>query len=483
MPSPHHAARRIQRAFRKYRAGAPSSPSSARGPLHPSSSSSSSPRIYQDDERLAPKISALLASELVRLARLGPLERDEEVGRALAQRRLVVARGMVRAGRRGGSGIGFTGGRAGQWAVRGYQEALGREPAVADLTPAQVTYVLLMLQREAVPRVAAQVLGHSRPRILRSEVSRKSLSPKLGRREREVAYGEGAEEIVGQPGDGFALRPDMRRFLRHVLGGSLRRYNWRMNPRRRKRRRRGEGGRLKRWVMHSNDGVSPAALYAWLREMYLWSGRMDRRRNWAALYPRPLQAYRGIEGGSKALPATLRDLLRRHVFGLNQHSSIGPFPGVRSRTEPRRQPRSGTRVAGIFGDGRHAGVFLLFVRRASLGLVLQVALLDPLGAVHFPRALESAVQTELRRAASDVGVALAGPAQVAFFAVGRDLAVQYASEGACGPSSIALLLSALRQLRTLPASASPSDAARAAFAKVADEDVVLAAQLHHSSVL
>lgn len=70
--------------------------------------------------------------------------------------------------------------------------------------------------------------------------------------------------------------------------------------------------------------------------------------------------------------------------------------------------------------------------------------------------------------------------RVARVAVPRRLAVQYATEGSCGPSSVALPMSMLRALR---GAETPMAAIEAAFRGVSDEDVVLAAQLQHSAVL
>jgi hypothetical protein len=570
------AARKIQKAYRRFRGQFP-----AGGALH--SRSSPSPVIYQDDARLSSELSRLLQRALVRLARMSPEARDDEIAGALAAGRVRAAPGMVRAALTPSTGrAAFTGGSAARWAVRGYHDAREALPAVADLTGAQLNYALLSVQGSEAPRLAAALAGTARVRLLRPQASRKSLSPRHGAAVREaVLWAEPLPEaVVGAPGDSFAPARDLRAFLAHALG-DFSRYRWRMNPRRRRRVAMPAGFRAKRWIMHSNAGVGAKTLYAWLREMYAWRDRMAPRRNWRALYPRPL-----LLGGAarRALGAALRDLLRRHLFGLggarassgasagspeslspyaralrrarleakraggrgagagrgvgrragsaatgpwqgeggsraplppspparrpslppspsarrpslSPLSSAGSFLGV-SRTRPRRRPASNLRVAGIFGDDRHAGAFVLFARRSSAGWVLQMALLDPLGTVTFPLELQTVLERELRgavralrldgRGGSDleqIGGVPVVDVQVAFLPVPRRLAVQYASEGSCGPSALALLLSLLRVAKTLPASASPADAAAAAFRSVRDEDVVLAVQLHHNGVL
>jgi len=484
------AAATLQRAYRRFRKQFP-------GATHRGSASpSSSPRIYQDDEAIAAQLAPLFARELTRLARMNPVARDEEIAAALAAGKVVAARGMVRAVHQPATGrMAFTGGAAASaWAVRGYETALRAEPAVADLTGAQTNYLLLRIQHEHVPQIASAVLRHPRPRVLRSEFVRKSLSPRHGIKARELVWAHrpaAQEVVVGAPGDAFRIRPDMRRFLHRALGGFAR-YDWRMNPRRR-RRRRGKMVRAKRWVMHSNLGVGARTLYAWLREMYGWRERMDRSRNWAALYPRPLivPTQNAPSALLHSLPASLRDMLRRHVFGIDRgsrmsSSSVGPFPGVETRTDPRRAPVRQRRVAGIFGDGRHAGVFALFYRSEDEAKdltrpagAIHMVLLDPLGMMTFPAEIERTMQRELEAAANRLGSA-ALTIRVARVAVPRRLAVQYATEGSCGPSSIALLMSMLRALRSAE---TPMAAIEAAFRGVSDEDVVLAAQLQHSAVL
>lgn len=525
------AARKIQKAYRRFRRQFPGG-----GRLH--SRSSPSPTIYQDDDRLSADLCRLFQRELVRLARMTPEARDDEVRAALAAGRVRISPGMVRASLSAGTGrVAFSGGRAARWAVRGHGEARDALPAVSDLTGAQLNYAVLRVQLRDAPRLAAAAVGAPRARLLRTQASRKSVSPRHGGAVREaVLWAEPAPEvIVGAPGDPFVVPRDLRRFMARALG-SFSRYRWRMNPRRRRRVAMPAGFRAKRWIMHSNLGVSAKTLYAWLREMYGWREEVAARRNWRALYPRPL-----LLSGPRAtsLDATMRDLLRRHLFGLGgaggpaaaaaaaaasprtasppgspyaralrkaraearraggggsaADSTVGSFLGL-SRTRPRRPAASNLRVAGLFGDERHAGAFVLFARRSSRGWVLQAALLDPLGAVTFPLALQAAVERALRAAVTALGLgpgganaaAIGGPVtdtQAAFLPVPRKLAVQYASEGSCGPSALALLLSLLRVARSLPTGASPADAATAAFRGVRDEDVVMAAQLHHNGVL
>ena len=525
------AARKIQRAYLSYRAQFPRG-----GRLR---SASSSPRIYQDDERIAGELSRRFAAGLTRLSRLAPEGRDDEIGAALQARRLRRAPGMLRAVHVPASGrMAFTGGSAGAWAVRGYEAARQVVPQVADLTGPQVDYALLLVQMDDAPQLAQKAAGRGggAATLLRTIARRKSVSPRHGGKVRELAWAAPEDEVVvGAPGDRFSLPRDMRAFLGHALGG-FRRYRWQMNPRRRSRVAMPRGFRAKRWIMHSNLGVGPKALYAWLREMHGWRDRMAARRNWASIYPRPLVlAGTSAAATAAALAPTLRDLLRRHIFGLRhttkpaalaathvaagrlrlsayaraverkeepprrdegvRSSSVGPYLGL-SRTRPRRLPARQLSAAGIVGDGRHAGVFMLLCRAAAGGgCVLQMAVLDPLGAMTFPLDMRGELQRGLERAVrelrldgsgdgGDPGTRVVG-VQVGLLPVPQRLAVQYASEGSCGPSSVALLMSVLRALPR-PGSAaavSPGQVALRAFRLVTDEDVVLAAQLHHNSVL
>lgn len=521
------AARRIQRAYRRFRTQFPSA-----GKLH--SRSSPSPVVYQNDERMAGQLARLFASALIRLSRMRPDERDAEMDAALAAGALRAEPGMVRAGFEPATGrVAFSGGSAAAWALRGFEDAREKVPAVSDLTGRQITYALVRVQAEHAPALAAQVAGAPRARLLRTVARRKSISPRHGWRVREAVLAAAPSDvIVGAPGDPFAVPRDLRAFLGHALG-DFSRYKWQLNPRRRRRVALPAGFRAKRWIMHSNLGVGPRTLYAWLRAMYQWRDRVAARRNWEALYPRPL-----LMAGPRSdrLGATLRDLLRRHVFGLaprpaaapatappaatlsayararaaaaqraqqqqqQQHaeregppSSAGSFYGA-SRTRPRRAYTHNVKVAGIVGDGHHAGVFVLYARRYDRGWQLQMAILDPLASITFPLQVQSAVERALRDAVRRLGLGPGGSAaerigvpvvdaQVALLPVPRKLAVQYASEGSCGPSSVALLLSLLRAIGTGPPRSSPAEAAVRAFRGVRDEDVVLAMQLHHSSVL
>jgi len=521
------AARRIQRAYRRFRAQFPDG-----GRLH--SRSSPSPVVYQNDERMTGELSRRFGSALIRLARMLPDERDAELGAALSSGALRFASGMVRAGFVPATGkVAFTGGSGAEWARRGYEAARENLPAVSDLNGKQITYALIKVQLEDAPALAAKIARAPRARLLRTVARRKSISPRHGLRTREVIeVAAPSDVIVGAPGDSFAVPSDLRRFMGHALG-DFSRYRWQMNPRRRRRVALPAGFRAKRWIMHSNLGVGPRALYAWLRAMFQWRDRVAARRNWESLYPRPL-----LMAGrrSETLGATLRDLLRRHVFGLSPPqdspgaaasasaaaseplsayaqalraaageagrkerddrrpaSSVGSFFGA-SRTRPRRPYTRNVRVAGIVGDGRHAGAFVLYARRYDRGWQIQVAIIDPLASITFPLSVQGTVQRALADAVLKLGLGPGGASvgrigvpvidvQVALLPVPRKLAVQYASEGSCGPSSVALLLSLLRSIKTSSPKSSPSEAVVRAFRGVRDEDVVLAMQLHHNAVL
>jgi hypothetical protein len=518
------AARRIQRAYRRFRRQFPKG-----GKLH--SRSSPSPTIYQDDERLRGELSRLLQVELSRLAKLPPDGRDAEIAAALASGSLRMSPGMIRASLVPATGrVAFTGGNPARWAVEGFTEARERFPAVSDLTGAQLNYALLRVQLRDAPALAARVAGTSRARLVRPVAQRKSISPRHGAKVRELVWADPSDEvIVGAPGDPFTIPRDMRRFLGHALG-DFSRYKWQMNPRRRRRVAVPRGGRVKRWIMHSNLGVTARTLYAWLRAMYAWRDKVSAHRNWDAIYPRPLLLDGpGSQGGR--LGATLRDLLRRHVFALSgrggardrslsayaaaarakgdesgapaPRSSVGSFAGA-SRTRPRREPVARVRVAGIICASGHAGVFVLFARRFVRGWLLDVAILDPLGSVTFPAEVRDVFERELRASAEKLGVCDGGGCvfsvgapvvgvSVRFVPVARALSVQYGSEGSCGPSCVSLLLSVLRELRRSPLAfgsgansvrvISAGDIARPSFSNVSDLDVVVAAQLQHNGVL
>jgi len=83
-------------------------------------------------------------------------------------------------------------------------------------------------------------------------------------------------------------------------------------------------------------------------------------------------------------------------------------------------------------------------------------------------------------------------ARVRLISVSENLALQYTFEGACGPSSLALILSALREVAALtkhnvaagqPVRKLPVNLSERIFRGVRDEDVVVGVQLVHNGML
>jgi hypothetical protein len=384
----------------------------------------------------------------------------------------------------------------------------------------EVDAVLVRFQLRRAPSVARRLAGRGGgARLLRSVMERKEAarSATSPRREGQPRLPEGYDEyryfvrvdeegvlnpdgdtrIVGAPGDRFRLRRDVVRFFAHALGG-FRNYRWALNPRRRRRVR----GRPPRWVMHANHGLLATANYRIVRAMAGWAGRMDASRNWAALFPRPVTVQVQWEQSQeeRRMRAAVWALVRRVIgpgvaafFAVSTPAELRrrfytPISTTRGRSgRSSQQPLPAAPLVGSFSDEGHLGVFVAHLQHNAGGdSVLRVDVLDPHARNSFDPRLGPMLRRALREALARMGVPEKFVrAQVRMVSVPVALQLQYGREGSCGPSSLALMLSALREVGKVGPAAHklPADLPHRIFRGVTDEDVVIAAQLTHSAAV
>jgi hypothetical protein len=464
------AAAAIQRAFRAFRRRFPEG-----GRVF--SRSSTSPAVYQEEPNFRDRLAAALSDQLVALAGMSPAAREAHVaaGRARLGLGPVLPPGFVRAAPLPDGRPGFVDARwVAAWAQQGYRDAAQRagRTAIVELPLDQVDFALGYVQAEAAA-MAAAAESKARVRLLRTVAERRSPGTVRAGMQAMRRYaaleepGPAAGVVVGGPGDRFRLTRDMRRFLHEALGG-LARYRWAMNPRRRRR----VAGRPPRWVMSVNFGVRFEELYRWLRLMYGLHTTMAPARNWSHLYPRPLGMYDEKGAVGKQLRSSVRDLLLRYLLedrrtfgstrsrymGLSRTDPTRPTPPVLRDRKSFGTPHAAGLVTG--GDPHqrdlHTGLFMAAVTPIAAaggpggGLArrkLVVAVLDPHGVPSFTaheiRTLRRAFSAGLRDLGMDGAIELeVGPVDV-----GAALALQHSFEGSCSPSSVALLMSVLREMR------------------------------------
>jgi hypothetical protein len=376
---------------------------------------------------------------------------------------------------------------AARWALEAFVAASTKDPRVEGLADEDIDLCLAHVQsRKLGAKLGRNRLVFRRP-VRKSVVAEGSLPA------RYLTMGGPQQGIIGAPGDRrFALPADVAVFLRKGKGMG---YDWRLNPR---RRRRVRGLRRKRWIMRVSHGFGPEAALRVVREIARGAEQVRRSRHWDLIFPRsimmvPPKGYAGIKpAGSESDPAELRARIVR-LIEMRRPATV-VLSGGNSKGE-----------RGLYSD-YHACVHVVrMIPCPDLPRVfdLDVVVLDPNANVtlsdlsvgfmrkkyaeavaasgrELPR-LTRAVRKQLEAGAlgefliREVTVR-AQPATPA-----RELRVQYAYEGSCGPSSVALALAAARVSAKQPHLAAPA-LARSIFRQVSDLDVVVAAQLTHALV-
>jgi hypothetical protein len=321
--------------------------------------------------------------------------------------------------------------------------------------------------------------------VWRTAERRRSLPGPLTKRQRLlVAEGRREAGVLGvDPAFPYTMPSDLARWL----AGLGVRYDPSLNPRRRRRLRKGLRAR---WAFGYDFGMpkqvaelivaamSRSALPPAARAKLPLAVRaripppVSPARGWRLLLPEVLvcqgpetASAEAVQGRVAGAAATLRKLIDL----------------------ARRRGRPVACYAALFGQrSGHANAAILQMageRAATLTLI------DPHGksviGAHILRDLRQALQAALREEADGEAVPAAVAKVVAYsppVAKAKALRIQYGIEGACGPSSLAVLLSALRRLRKNtgrgePASVSPERILRG----VRDQDMVLAIQLTHKA--
>jgi hypothetical protein len=490
------AARKIQRGWRAFRSQFP-----AGGALF----SRSSPSVeLVVDAKVVPGVMREMAAEfgacLLRIAAAESMARRQQALSAMdgklelrtrpefvmvwraADGRRFFSRGVGAASRSPRShaslrpDLGESAVHAASWALEAFVAASTQDPRVEGLADEDVDLCLAHVQaRRLGAKLGKFRLVFRRP-IRKTVVAEGSLPA------RYLTMGGPQQGIIGAPGDRrFVLPADVAVFLRKGKGIG---YDWRLNPR---RRRRVQGLKRKRWIMRVSHGFSPEVAERVVKAIARGAAQVRRSRHWDLIFPRSIIMVPGlvVAEQARAQMVQLLELRRPATVVLSGGNAEG------SR--------------GLYAN-YHACVHVVrMIPCPELPRVvdLDVVVLDPQATVTLsdlsvnymrkkyaeavaasgralPR-LTRAVRKQLQDGAlgefliRDVAVR----AQAALPA--RELRVQYAYEGSCGPSSVALALAAARVSAKQPHLAPPA-LARTVFRQVNDLDVVVAAQLTHALV-
>lgn len=307
--------------------------------------------------------------------------------------------------------------------------------------------------------------------VWRPAERRRSLpGPLSKRRTMLVAEGRRGEGVLGvDPRFPYEMPGDLKRWL----SGLGVRYDSKLNPR---RRRRVAGGVRARWAFGYDFGL-PKAIAALILTAMSRAGMGPKTRT--ALppaerkrLPPPVAPTRGWD---LLLPELLVCQGPADVGAEAREERIATAAGTLRKLVrlAARKQRPVACYAALFGHrSNHGNAAVLELSGGSAVLHL----IDPHGksvvGAHIVRALQAA----LRRALGDESAEYAAkvkPYQPSSAAKARLLRIQYGIEGACGPSSLAVLLSALRSLRSGRRRPNPEAILRG----VRDQDMVLAIQL------
>lgn len=255
-----------------------------------------------------------------------------------------------------------------------------------------------------------------------------------------VAAGRRSRRVVGKSLLPYQLPEDLRAWLESIGV----RYDPALNPRLRQRVR-GLGTRA-RFVWGYNQGLGASKAQTFvdlLRAGATRQSAVSPRRNWAALHPAVMEL-RVSRSTDPAPSATklMTDVLTRldkQLAGSQRAAATAIFVNFQTR-----------------GGAGHASLLVVGLRKAPGGRRRQLLLriLDP-------HASDSLVTSATRAVLTRVATEAASRAKVVLderptleactfrpAKKQRAMRVQYGKEGVCGPSSFALLLSALRQLRS-----------------------------------
>jgi hypothetical protein len=345
------------------------------------------------------------------------------------------------------------------WVEDAYQQAVAIDKNVARLEPEEINHLLAEFQDDRVLASIMQPIFRDRKiRLLQPSIRRKSGHASTHTVEpiRSIAVGGGTQGIVGSPGDSFRLEkyPEVKRWMDEVVDRGLgTQYNWKLNPRRRRRIR----GQIRpRWVFRVSRGAPGEKLEILIKDVLHPAADLLPSMNWGAI----ARKFIPVSSGASHTSIMRRELPRIIDGHYTTTTKRRRFPMV---VPISARMRGGHAIVGILrerGQGDDGGR-------------LELILIDPHGEITFDREVVALLQdVKTPRPMVVVPAHVSNP---------RLLAVQFAPEGSCSISSLAIMLAAARYLGK--ASGITRDSADTLATKilrsVSDLDVVLASQIMH----
>lgn len=347
------------------------------------------------------------------------------------------------------------------WVDDAYQQAVAIDKNVARLEPEEINHLLADFQDDRVLNSVMQpIFGGRKFRLLQPSIRRKSGHASTHAVEpiRSIAVGGGGtQSIVGSPGDSFKLEkyPEVKLWMDEVVDKGLgTQYNWKLNPR---RRRRVRGQIRTRWVFRVSRGAPGEKLEILIKDVLHPAADLVPSMNWGAI----ARKFIPVSSGASHTSIMQRELPR----------VIDGHYTTTTTTKLRRFPM----VVPISARtrGGHAIVGILRERGRGDGGRLELILIDPHGETTFDREVVALLQdVKTPRPMVVVPAHVSNP---------RLLAVQFAPEGSCSISSLAIMIAAARYLGKASGIARVSADALATkiLRSVSDLDVVLASQVLH----
>lgn len=350
------------------------------------------------------------------------------------------------------------------WVEMAYLNAIARDERVEQLIDEEINHILAEFQR---PDVIKPILANKINRDFRLLTHRvvkkgagKHVSPSAIAPYRKVAVGGKVKGIVGAPGDSwkFGDYPEVRRWFRDIVERSFHtRYDWQLNPRRRKRI---AGQKRHRWIFRIPSGISGALTELIIQKILRPSADLVPSMNWSAI------ANDYIAIGAKIVQPMIDSFAKiLHKQQQQQHQQLPVVLAMGDHTA------TGHAVVGI----------LRTTSTASSAQQLELLVLDP----HAEMTLGEEplrILRKLEKAPTHIHIR---PISIPNARMNR---VQYAWEGSCGLSSISMMLAAARYVMQFRGRARAHKLERMnanklainIFNHVSDLDVVLASQLVHN---
>lgn len=337
-----------------------------------------------------------------------------------------------------------------KWVQTAYLDAIAKDERVEQLMDLETNHLLAEFQTSRNIKAVLRPHFPQGSRIMTQSVRRKSgrvVGPTSFAPFRTVAVGGRTRGIVGSPGDAFRLSqyPEVKRWMDEVIDAAFgTRYDWRLNPRRRKKLL-GQKQTRPRWIFRVSAGIPGAFVQSILRNLIRASADVVPSMNWKAVAP----TYVPVFSRTESMAADFAEILRTCTLPV---------------------------VVGMSVPG-HAIVGIL--RRRADG-TLELVMIDPHAEITFD---SKEVVPLLQKALPEIAIS---PISIREH---RLLAVQYAREGSCGVSSLSIILAAARFLAGAEqgphadpitiSSINPYSLAKHILMSVSDLDVVIASQLVH----